>query len=780
MRSWRTPALDQLERQVPTLETYLSNLNADKLKRLTRLWAGKDAYKMNKEAALAAVRKGFGDLHAIRAPAEDLSDFERAGLGLIKLRGGRTAYTEELAGELLMLGLPFKGKTGGYFGYLSAEDLHYCGVNALLDTGLLIRIDGRGQNVGRYYPSLAVFADARVLAAIEPLPPKALDIKPVAHGTAEFVRRPGEALLHLVAFTQALSQVGGVALSAKGLRAKPAVAKLAKLLGWKEEPADKSLTLLPDAVEFYLSLFEAVGLLRADPASRMLTLQQPQVQAALAQPFAEQARQWAQAYRMMDQWVEYVPPQVYLYGDHALSGPSKFNTLRAALLLGLAALPDPEAWYRVEDLSDAIYERIGPYFSLGYRGYFHPPYKTPPEKVTVLRAQWEREQHDTWRKREQNWIARAITGPLFHLGLVQLAHAPSKRTALPDLFRLTDAGRSATCGLFRPEEVHAALPSVQAERCWVVQPNFDVILYLESANPEQLSFIERVAERRQVGDATAVYRLTREATYRALESGVAAEELIGTLKDSSRHPLPDSIVRTLADWAARRERLSVYLNARILEFRSPAARDAALTAGQVQGTAVGERFVRVESLSRGFRPRGTIAYEPELPKCLVVSETGEIAIDQASRDVLIAGELAAYCEPTPANEYRWRVTRASIERAIERGWIAKEILSRLARRARHPLPPILACAIRAWSGGRTAPGPLSVPTVPVLQVTDRDVAEAISESELFQPYLLGRLGVHTFLVKPDWATELIVTLGELGFAVGTDVLMTIGAREEIT
>lgn len=112
-------------------------------------------------------------------------------------------------------------------------------------------------------------------------------------------------------------------------------------------------------------------------------------------------------------------------------------------------------------------------------------------------------------------------------------------------------------------------------------------------------------------------------------------------------------------------------------------------------------------------------------------------------------------------------------------WTAKEILSRLARRARHPLPPILACAIRAWSGGRTAPGPLSVPTVPVLQVTDRDVAEAISESKLFQPYLLGRLGVHAFLVKPDRATELIVMLGELGFAVGTDILMTIGAREEM-
>lgn len=777
MKHWRIPTPAELERMVPPIEVYLSNLNADKLKKLARRWTGKDANKMNKEQALTAVKKGFEDPQAVRALVERLSDFERAGLGLIKLRGGRTAYTEEIAGELLMLGLPFKGKAGAFQGY-DHENAHYSALNALLEAGLLIRIDGGGQAIGRYYPSVAVFADAQVLAAIAPLPPQSLDLQPLAQqGRAEFVRRPGEVLLHLVAFTQALSRVGPLALSAKGLRAKPAVAKLAKALGWKETPTEQSPTPLPNALGFYLSLFEAAGLLVMDPTGRTLMLQQAQVAELLAQPYTEQAKRWAQAYRRLHQWVEYVPPQVYLYGDHELVGPSKFNALRAALLLGLAALPEPTAWYRLEDLSDALYDRIGPYFSLGYRSHFYPPYQTPPEKVPMLRAQWEREQHAHWREREHAWIAHAIAGPLFHLGLVELGYAPGERAILPNGFRLTEAGRAATGGLFRTE-AHPAPALMPAQPCVVVQPNFDVIVYLDSADPKQLGFIERIAERRQLGNATAVYRLTREATYQALESGVTADALIATLQASSRHPLPDSVARTLTDWAARRERLSVHLNASVLEFESQAARDAALTAGQVRGITVGERFVQVESLAGGFRPGSTIAYEPALPKCLTASETGEIVIDPNARDLLINGELTGYCEPLPADAYRWRITGESIRQASVRGWTAKEILSRLARRTRHPLPPILACAIAAWSGGRAAPGPLSVPTVPILQVTDREVALAISVSKVFKPYLLGQLGAHAFLVKPDRATELIAKLSELGFVVGTEVLLALGTPEQ--
>jgi len=60
---------------------------------------------------------------------------------------------------------------------------------------------------------------------------------------------------------------------------------------------------------------------------------------------------------------------------------------------------------------------------LGYSRSFHAPYKTPADQIPALKKKWEEERHQAWRKREGVWIARALVGPLFHLGLADLAHA---------------------------------------------------------------------------------------------------------------------------------------------------------------------------------------------------------------------------------------------------------------------------------------------------------------------------------------------------------------------
>lgn len=185
----------------------------------------------------------------------------------------------------------------------------------------------------------------------------------------------------------------------------------------------------------------------------------------------------------------------------------------------------------------------------------------------------------------------------------------------------------------------------------------------------------------------------------------------------------------------------------------------------------------VSALGRRFRSEATIAYEPKLQQCLTVRETGEITIGVGARDLLIKGELAAYCETT-ANDSA-RLTRAGVQQAVHRGYTATEILSRLSRRVRRALPPLLACAIRAWAGGRTAPGPLAVPTRPILMVTDHDVAEAIAASPSFKPYLVSRLGGQAFLITSDGAEEITAKLLEFGFAVGNDVILGIGVPEAI-
>ena len=66
-------------------------------------------------------------------------------------------------------------------------------------------------------------------------------------------------------------------------------------------------------------------------------------------------------------------------------------------------------------------------------------------------------------------------------------------------------------------------------------------------------------------------------------------------------------------------------------------------------------------------------------------------------------------------------------------------------------------------------GPIALPTVPILQVGDRQIAEAIAQSALLRPYLAGRLGPHAFLVESGQASALYAKLAELGFEVGREV-----------
>ena len=112
---------------------------------------------------------------------------------------------------------------------------------------------------------------------------------------------------------------------------------------------------------------------------------------------------------------------------------------------------------------------------------------------------------------------------VYTLGLVELAVEGTTPVAL----RLTDLGR-ALCiptWLSRIESTPA-----EAQTAWVVQPNFEIVVYLDRATPQQLAFLERHAERIQAQQHVAQYRLTREAVYAALESGSTLEKLLTTLE----------------------------------------------------------------------------------------------------------------------------------------------------------------------------------------------------------------------------------------------------------
>jgi hypothetical protein len=173
----------------------------------------------------------------------------------------------------------------------------------------------------------------------------------------------------------------------------------------------------------------------------------------------------------------------------------------------------------------------------------------------------------------------------------------------------------------------------------------------------------------------------------------------------------------------------------------------------------------------GWRPARTVNYLASPERCLEVTEEGAVRIHPARADLLVRSLVAAWAEPE-ADATHWRLTRASVQRALKTGWTADSILDTLDQRALQPVPALLQVAVRAWAGARTFPRAVAVAADTLLQIADPTVAQAIATSTMFQPYLRGQLGPQTFLVPREAAQALQQRLDALGLQVGSDLLFT--------
>ena len=204
------------------------------------------------------------------------------------------------------------------------------------------------------------------------------------------------------------------------------------------------------------------------------------------------------------------------------------------------------------------------------------------------------------------------------------------------------------------------------------------------------------------------------------------------------------------------------------------ARDAALASKRVQGILVGERFVLLAGPEgRGkmvLSLRRTIDYHTAPARCVRIAEDGTVQLQRQLADLLVQGEMAGWAEPEAVDGSRWRLTRSSIQRAVNVGWTAERLLDSLSKRAQHGIPPLLSVAIRAWAGTQTLPTTAALASELILQILSDEVATALAGSAVLQPYFRGRLGPNTFLVRPETAPELSKKLQAYGLSVGHDLL----------
>ncbi|HNT23887.1 MAG TPA: helicase-associated domain-containing protein [Anaerolineales bacterium] len=725
----------------------LSRVGADKLKPMVKLWGGDS--KMRKDECIACICAGLKDPQKVQAAISSLASWERNALALIKRMGGVIQFNVLKVG-LLACGLHPR-RTYSY-----RDDF----IEPLFRRGLILATDSYSPDYfsENYSYSTRLYSDERLLAQVGFPEYAPMEIPHMqAHGEIHF-RRTSAVALDVLGMLQAIENMGGLKLTQSGTVRVNDEIKLRKALHWDEQGLDVDGFLFPNPVQAWLGAFRYSDLLEKTGDSQLIIKNSPDHFAR--RPFREQIYLLLEGFLRSSTWWELPVRNTYLDND----GKGR-NQGRLALMLALSALPlNPEVFFSIRDFDQALYNRIGEDFALDYpprRPFFYGS-KTPELQKQELLS-WQQKTRTEWLKQEFPWLASAFTTWLYFLGLVELVVEGSQLTG----FRLTQIGRE----IFHPElatvfkpEVHA---TVSDQPAWIVQPNFDIIVYLDRVNALQLAFLERHAERAHAHKHTAHYRINRESIYRGLESGTTLDQIITTLQTGSQAELSQNIIVELHEWASLREKISLRRNAQLLEFPSAQTLQDEFAQGLV-GTVVAERFLLLTSspippLSGLTR----INYAEPLPKDLTVTETGIICLKHGAHDMVTAAQLSQWA--IPISGFEWQLTAKSVSVALRPGRKITELLILLNNRLKHSLPPLLELALRSWAGESYT---IELESVIVVRCPQEEVFQAIVTSPLIKPALKGYLDPNLLFVIPDQVEIFHQYLHWLGFGV-SDQLQTI-------
>jgi hypothetical protein len=722
-------------------DNYLSYANSDELKAMAKLWGGRGNER--KFDSIEIIRSGLGDPKLVRAALAQLKPFERAALALLGWVGGMAPASA------LVIGLRASGvelpKSRGWSSYGVSEL-----IQPLIRRGLLLTNDAR--NPASFYDSYGygpgVFADERLLAQIGPLTPVPLALAPAPEPQASLYRRPPTVVLEIIGVLQAVEKIGGLGMTKAGAVRVGDTRKLAKALGWKVEaieldglPFPNPADVLPAAL-FHAGLLDQVG-------DRLALIGPPEQFARLS--YAEQIHNLFQGFIRTESWREWSANNWYDADD------TRYSQARIALAVALAALPaEPTAFLPIDELDRALFERLGEHFSLSFLSQPPYPYQKTAEQIKREQEAWRLKLRQEWLTRERRWLQAALTSWLYFLGIVELGVVDQQVTS----FRLTDLGRALL-----HSELPSALdsPAASSAGAWLVQPDFEVLVYLDRAAAEQIAFMERHAERLQAQQHIARYRLTREAIYQGLESGTAPDELLERLRAGAAAELPQNVLATIREWAAQREKITLRRSASLLEFADPAARQAALKAG-LAGTPVGERFVLLAEAKAKYPASAHVDYTRPLQASLVALEDGQVKQVAPTVDLLLQPQIERWAER--AEQGAWRLTEASVVAAVKAKMPIDELFELLRARLTRPVPPLLGVALRAWAGDRPQ---VALAPITVLRCTRPVVFSAIANSPAFKAYLRGTLAPDLLLVDERYIKPLKEQLAWAGLDVA-DVL----------
>jgi hypothetical protein len=345
----------------------------------------------------------------------------------------------------------------------------------------------------------------------------------------------------------------------------------------------------------------------------------------------------------------------------------------------------------------------------------------------------------------------------------------------------------------------------------VVQPNFELFAF-DPISDLVLSKLDQFAERVQAERAIK-YRLTRRSVYGAQKRGWSVDQIIQALvemshsHDESSDPkadsLPQNIVRTLQEWQALHERITIHRRTSLLHAADGAlftqlaehpsirrhlrnavadARDGDTTLALVP-PALGEAEELARALERaGYPALRTRSPQQAVQPAMLLDESKltpsgvQVEFAVALPSIYLLKKL----EPISSVDERGRfhLTPGSIQNAIEHGISIQDILDRLRALHLGPLPKAVERQIRAWGHYY---GEAALEQMTLIQVRDaKTLNELLEEPEIravLRPFVPDPSRALA-CVAPDQVDALLEVLARYGIDVRDQLNQASLQKEE--
>ncbi len=302
------------------------------------------------------------------------------------------------------------------------------------------------------------------------------------------------------------------------------------------------------------------------------------------------------------------------------------------------------------------------------------------------------------------------------------------------------------------------------EQALLIQPNFDILVYLDKLSPLSLSSLN-AAECQRIDAQTATYSLSRSSLYKALEAGYDLDNLKHLLEKSS-YALPDNVKTSLDDWALRRERLSILENTTLLEFANQTERDQALNKHN-QARLIAERFLLVPQQSKMAFKKQSIKtihnYHSSPTRVIKFKEDGHFSLKGAT-------DLAARVVVSKIARVSGSTYRLNIE-AIQEGALSKSIYDALLARTISGLPHQIEALIKIWQQETDNPALTKVSLFQHASAADLAKHPSIAK------HLDAQLSTTSFLIKEGQEKDLRQSLKSLNIGVSQTFKQDLKAQE---